>query len=69
MQARRFAAQQGTTLRSLIEQGLRQVLAEKPEATEFRLRRVTFKGRGLQAEMRSVGWDRLRETAYEGHGG
>lgn len=69
MQARRLAARQGTTLRSLIEQGLRQVVAEKPEATEFRLRRATFKGRGLQAEMRGASWDRLREMAYEDHGG
>ena len=69
MQARRLATRQGTTLRSLVEQGLRQVVAEKPEVTEFRLRRATFKGQGLQPEIRSASWDRLREMAYEGHGG
>lgn len=69
IQARRLAASQGTTLRSLIEQGLRQVVENKPQATEFRLRRATFKGEGLQPGMRGVGWDRVREMAYEDHGG
>ncbi|MCX8087419.1 MAG: type II toxin-antitoxin system VapB family antitoxin [Rhodocyclaceae bacterium] len=69
IQARQLAAQRGATLRSLIEQGLRQVLAEKQQAGDFRLRRATFKGEGLQAEMRGASWERLRELAYEEHGG
>jgi hypothetical protein len=68
-QARQVAAQQGATLRSLIEQGLRQVVAEKPQSVKFHLRRATFKGQGLQPELRGASWDRLREMAYEGHGG
>lgn len=69
IQARQIAAQRGATLRSLIEQGLRQVLADKPQATEFRLRHATFKGDGLQAEMRGANWEDLRKMAYESHGG
>jgi hypothetical protein len=69
MQAKQVAALQGVTLRSLIEQGLRRVVAEKQQAQGFRLRRVTFKGEGLQPEMRGASWDRLREMAYEDHGG
>ncbi len=69
MQARRLAASQGTTLRSLIEQGLRHVVENKPQAAEFRLRRATFKGAGLQPGMRGAGWDRVREMIYEDHGG
>lgn len=69
MQAKQVAALQGVTLRSLIEQGLRRVVAEKQQVQGFRLRRVTFKGEGLQPEMRGASWDRLREMAYEDHGG
>lgn len=68
-QARKLASQKGTTLRALIEQGLRQVLAEKRQSADFRLRRVTFRGQGLQPEMREAGWERMREMAYEDHGG
>lgn len=69
IQARQIAAQRGATLRSLIEQGLRQVVAEKPQASEFRLRHASFKGEGLQAEIRGASWEQLREMAYENHGG
>jgi hypothetical protein len=69
MQARQLAVQRGASLRSLIEQGLRQVVAEKPPSTDLPLRRATFKGEGLQAEIRGASWDRLREMAYEDHGG
>jgi hypothetical protein len=69
IKARQLAARQGTTLRALIETGLRQVLAEQRKPVQFRLRRVTFKGNGLRPELQGAGWDRLREMAYEGHGG
>jgi hypothetical protein len=29
----------------------------------FRLRRASFKGRGLQPELRAAAWDRLRDLA------
>lgn len=69
IQAKRLAARQGTTLRSLIEQGLRQVVENKPHTAEFRLRRATFKGDGLQADLRGAGWERVRAMIYEDHGG
>lgn len=68
-QARRLATRQGTTLRALVEEGLRKVVAEKRRPEGFRLRRASFRGEGLQPEAASAGWDRLREMAYEGHGG
>lgn len=66
--ARRVAARRGTTLRALIEAGLRQVLAEPKGETTFRLRRVTFKGRGLQPDVAQASWESLRAKAYEGRG-
>lgn len=68
-QARRLAAREHTTLRALVEEGLRKVLAEKRQAAPFRLRRASFKGRGLQPSARDAGWERVRDLAYEGRGG
>lgn len=68
-QARKLATRQGTTLRALVEDGLRKVVAETRRPGDFRLRRASFKGQGLQAPVSGAGWDRLREMAYENHGG
>ncbi|MEZ5615205.1 MAG: type II toxin-antitoxin system VapB family antitoxin [Rhodocyclaceae bacterium] len=65
-QARRLAAREHTTLGALVEQGLRNVIAERNQSAEFCLRRAGSKGNGLQPSMRDTGWDRLREMAYEG---
>ena len=67
-QARKLAAREGTTLRALIEQGLRRVIAEERRRPAFRLRKASFKGRGLKSGLRETGWERLRDLAYEGRG-
>jgi hypothetical protein len=67
-EAKRVAAREGTTVRSLIEQGLRQVVVQRQRARPFRLRKASFKGKGLSAEASRLGWDRLRDLAYEGRG-
>lgn len=66
---RERAAREGTTVRALMERGLRQVLAEQAPAPPFRLRRASFRGEGLRPELESSGWDRLRELAYDDRGG
>ncbi|HUI94384.1 MAG TPA: type II toxin-antitoxin system VapB family antitoxin [Xanthobacteraceae bacterium] len=68
-EARKLAARERTTLRALVEQGLRQVVAEKRRRPAFRLRKASFKGRGLRPEASEVGWEKLRDMAYEGRGG
>jgi hypothetical protein len=68
-EARKVAARERTTLRALVEQGLRHVVAEKKHKSAFRLRKASFKGRGLRPELADAGWDRLRDLAYEGRGG
>jgi hypothetical protein len=45
-EARKVAARERTTLRALVEQGLRQVVTEKRRRAEFRLREASFKGVG-----------------------
>lgn len=63
------AARRGTTLRSLVEEGLRRVLGERPGPEGFRLRKVTFGGAGLRDDLAAAGWDEVRRRAYEGRGG
>jgi hypothetical protein len=67
-EARKVAARERTTLRALVEQGLRQVVAGKKEKIKFRLRRASFKGRGLHPEFADASWERIRDLAYEGRG-
>ena len=67
-QAKKLAARERTTLRALVEKGLRQVLAEKQRRGSFRLRKASFKGRGMRPELADAGWDRIRDLAYEGRG-
>jgi hypothetical protein len=68
-EARKLAEREGVTLRALVERGLRHVVVETKPGAPFKLRRASFKGKGLQAEARGASWDRLRDLAYEGRGG
>lgn len=67
---RRVAVAEGVTLRELVERGLCRVVAEaKQPAGPFTLRKASFKGRGLRAELDDARRSRLRELAYEGRRG
>ncbi len=68
-EARKAAARHDTTLRVLIIEGLRRVLVERKRVGAFRLRKATFRGKGLQPEMAGAPWERIREIAYEKRGG
>lgn len=67
-EARKVAADQGTTLRALVEQGLRRVIDERKEKPPFKLQLVTSGGQGLRPELKNAGWDEIRDLIYEGHG-
>jgi hypothetical protein len=67
-EAKRVAAREGTTVRALIEEGLRRVIEERQARSAFTLRRATFRGNGLTAEVREGSWERIRELVYKGHG-
>jgi hypothetical protein len=64
----KLAARQGVTLRTLVERGLHRVVAETKTHEPFRLRRASFKGKGLQPEFRDTSWDRLRDAACQDRG-
>ena len=70
-EARKVAAQEKTTLKALVEEGLRKVVAEhqdrRPE--RFKLRQAAFKGQGLQPHVAGVTWDQILDLSYEGRGG
>jgi hypothetical protein len=68
-EAKALAARENTTLRALIEAGLRLLLRGHGEQPRFRLRDVSFRGEGLAPEYRDGAWHRIRDAAYEGRGG
>ena len=68
-EAKRVAARQDTTLRVLIIEGLRRVITERKRVGAFRLRKATFRGKGLRPDVAGASWERIREMAYDKHGG
>jgi hypothetical protein len=66
--AKRTASEEGSTLRDLIEEGLRRSIDDRRRRGAFRLRRASFKGKGLRADVEPGTWERIREMAYEGRG-
>jgi hypothetical protein len=65
-EAHRIATQEGTTLRALIEEGLRRVVVERQDNAGFRLRKASFGGQGLQPQLAAASWDTIRDLAYKG---
>jgi Arc/MetJ family transcription regulator len=68
-EAKRLAAKEGTTVRTYVEQGLRRVVAERKSRGVFRLRKASFKGKGLQPGVDGATWEQIREKIYQGRGG
>jgi hypothetical protein len=68
-EARRAAAARSTTVKALVESGLRRELKELAKAPSFRLRDASFTGRGLRPEVAGAEWESLRELAYGERGG
>jgi hypothetical protein len=68
-EACKVAAREHTTLRALVEQGLRQVTAGRKHRPKFRLRKGSFRGQGLRPELVGASWEQLRALAYERRGG
>jgi hypothetical protein len=68
-EARRAADRDGTTLKALVEAGLRRVLAEqRKKLAAFRLRDASFRGEGLQPGVATGSWEAVRDAIYEGRG-
>ncbi len=65
--ARRLASKEHTTLKALVREGLRCLIAAR-SPKPFRLRKVSVKGKGLHPEMADASWERIRDAIYEGRG-
>lgn len=65
---RELAHEERTTLKELMEEGLRHVISEHRRRGKFKLRRATFKGNGLQPRLEGAEWSRIRDLGYEGRG-
>jgi len=68
-EAEEVGSREETTLRALVEEGLRQVVEKRKRTPEFRLRDVSFGGNGLRPEVDGQSWATIRAMAYEGRGG
>jgi hypothetical protein len=66
--AKQVAAEQNLTLRELVEEGLRQALEKRKRKHTFRLKKASFKGRGLQPGISEGDWESIREIVYQGRG-
>ena len=59
------AAQDGRTVRSLVEEGLRKLLAERAGAPQVRtMRDATFTGTGMHPEFADAPWEAFGELLY-----
>jgi hypothetical protein len=68
-EARRVAQREGTSLRALIEEGLRRVLADRrARRAGFRLRDASVPGEGLSPELAGESWPAIRDTIYRERG-
>lgn len=67
-EAREVAAAQGTTLRALVEEGLRLALATRVSSAPFRLRDAAYRGDGLQPGIDLADWEQVLALIYEDRG-
>ena len=68
-EARRIATREQTTIKALIEEGLRLTIESRRNKSKFHLRKATYKGRGLQPGVAGASWEKIRDLAYKGRGG
>lgn len=68
-EARKIANQEHTTIKALIEEGLRLTIENRKRNSKFRLRKATFKGNGLQPDVASASWEKIRDLSYGARGG
>jgi hypothetical protein len=62
--AQQVAKRDGTSVRALVEHGLRLALAERGEIVPFKLRDASVDGDGVQCCMDGLSWEAQRALAY-----
>jgi len=67
-EAKRVALKNRTTVRALIEQGLRTIVAERKRPGGFTLRNAAFRGDGLVSGRSLQDWASIRDLVYAERG-
>lgn len=67
-EAKRVALRERTTVRALIERGLRTVVSRRQPGGRFVLRKATFRGDGLITGRSLADWESIRDLAYSERG-
>ena len=67
-QAKQIAVKERTTVKALIEQGLRIVVADRKRRSGFTLRKAPFRGDGLVSGRSLQDWSAIRELVYAERG-
>jgi hypothetical protein len=65
---REVAQREGTTMRTLIEEGLRAALARREQKTSYHWPDLSVSGEGLAPEIEEGSWELLRDRIYSGRG-
>lgn len=66
-QAREVAQREGTTLRDLIEEGLRAALARREQKTSYQWPDLSISGDGLAPDL-DGSWESILDRIYTDHG-
>lgn len=66
--AKAVASKERTTLRALLEEGLRWALGKRKRHHEFKLRDASVVGKGVQPGVVEGDWAAVRDRIYEGRG-
>jgi hypothetical protein len=70
IKVKKLATKRGTSVRALIDQSLRLLLAEEENKQPVQPKLLTFGGDGFadRFDGASPSWDQLRDEIYRGHG-
>jgi hypothetical protein len=63
-EAHRIARAEGSTLKSMLEEGLRAVIARYRAGQRFELRDASVPGNGLRPEFAEADWAAIRAASY-----
>jgi len=62
--SQQLAKREGSTLRAILEEGLRLVLKNRRTPASYSFHFPTFGKDGLNAEFRDADWEKIRTTIY-----
>lgn len=66
--AKKYAAERGLSLKTVIESALRNMLENNKRPVKFSLKDGSVKGNGISKEFEHESWQSLRQAIYKGRG-